>query len=326
MIFLREEVANSNYLRCRSGTHKNLLIEEAYGFKVGMGRLEADSVGEIFSSLADQGFLNSVSEVYSGLWDVVRYSGRTGEEPAVVRAAMEIFPREDDRAGGSPTFLIHYNPRSMANTNDFFVTKGTVILSLVGGQHMYFLGREADKRRDPSDIVAHQSRRRPHSFVGIVRRKQEQGQILATRAVFLASEATSISGTHCKNRDLPAKRNSYANTETSGPISTRSSLWQLISRSGTAKGACCSELDSEGSSHPWPRNTAEPHSFMSRTHLALRTRPACFVTRCWTEGPWRSETCRSPANAPAQNKGKRQWVLRAPLSADGKQRSRSERP
>lgn len=194
--FLRGRVANNGYYET-APQHIKAAIEEAYNFRTEIDHSPAAaSLGEIISSLTDKTRLNSVSEVYSGIWDVVRYAGRIGEEPFVVRAAMEIFPRDDSGTDGFPKFLVYYKPGSLMATLDHFEVEGAII-PLAGGQHMYFLGRETDSDY-PLDIVAHQVRRpRPQTpplqlFLGIVRRRQEQGQVLAARVVFLRSRCTNI--------------------------------------------------------------------------------------------------------------------------------------
>jgi hypothetical protein len=163
---------------------------------------------KISSAIVDQTetLLDSISNIYRGCWDVIRYSGQSlvARKPYVIRAALEVYPRDGERKGALPAFCIHYRPLSKMVTKDFFVVDGCV-MPLMGGHHMYFFGRELESDY-PLDIVANQSRQAVTSFEGIVKRKQESGQILVSRVMFLRSKQQNI-------KDLTPKVGTFLETE-----------------------------------------------------------------------------------------------------------------
>jgi hypothetical protein len=167
---------------------------------------DSASLQEIFNIIVDR--QHNISDFYTGCWDVIRYSGRLplGEEskdPYVIRAALEIYPPDSDgdKKSEFPTFRIHYKPLSQMGHPEFHKVNGCIV-PLQGGNHMYFFGRELESDY-PLDIIAIHSRERIPVFGGFVKRKQENGQILVSRARFIRSAEQNMEGLTSKIGTFP---------------------------------------------------------------------------------------------------------------------------
>ncbi len=146
---------------------------------------------------------------YEGVWDVIRYSAHQlvtpdrphEDDPWVIRAALEIGPRDPEQGRMEPWFAIHYRPRG---ARSFRRSTGSAIL-INKGHHFSLIGREHDVNA-PIYIVAEFVETREDYFQGLVIRRHSKGRLFASRVTFVRSKATKIG-------DLTDKINVYRETE-----------------------------------------------------------------------------------------------------------------
>src|SRR5215475_10908520 len=176
-------------------------VEDVFGLK----RPENTSITSIFSHVSNENAtdLDDISKLYKGIWHCFRYSAhvqpelRARELPGgkidalVVRASMEVRPRDPSQNRDHPSFEIHYRPRVHSGSQDFYTVVGT-ILSLGHRAHLQFIGHELVSEY-PLFIITSQPRKRVSTFNGFVTRKHEQGQIFTAKVTFVeAVKADSL--------------------------------------------------------------------------------------------------------------------------------------
>jgi len=129
----------------------------------------------------------AVSELLSGVWNVVRYAHH-GER--VVRAAMVIEEANDENGHDLPTFTIHFRTFVMTGTPAKLVVTGSII-PLRRGEHLMFLGQEGTDY--PLTIMVPKVLDKNTPFIGLVqRRHHERGAVFAIKAYFCRADVSSI--------------------------------------------------------------------------------------------------------------------------------------
>lgn len=137
----------------------------------------------------------NISRTYKGIWDVFRFGGH-GRQPVLMWAAMEITPCDTGDANSLPGFIINYRPHG--DPKGKYRTIDGFIVSLVGGQHMWFVGRDHTSHY-PLDILSEQrhsdggDEETITSFKGLVKRKHELGGIMTAHVMCLRTDAESLS-------------------------------------------------------------------------------------------------------------------------------------
>jgi hypothetical protein len=160
--------------------HIQKAIVEIYGSIDGIS--PPVSIATTMRSLEDPAYRESISLTYNGVWDVFRYAGHG--EGNIMWAAMNIAPLDPEVPNSWPGFEIHYRAHAEPKGSHRQI-RGS-ILSLIGGQHMLFVGQDHDSRY-PVDIVAEQRRSNGPSggsidfLTGIMKRKHETARVMVAK-------------------------------------------------------------------------------------------------------------------------------------------------
>lgn len=191
------ELANDGYFDA-SPSYIRRAILIAFPSIERAGAIIRGEVGEIFARCAseDEEDLAAIDSTYSGVFDIYRYAAhlKNEQEPRiiedpdtgnkkvigkVVRAAMQIFPREP--GAQFARFQLKYKPYPKENKRPANTTDGSLI---VIGQHMYFIGYE-NGTKYPLVISCLFDREVSYDFYGLVLRKHDKGgPIFSSRVYF----------------------------------------------------------------------------------------------------------------------------------------------
>lgn len=129
------------------------------------------------------------AQVFDGTWNVIRYS-HTGHR--VVRLALQV----EQNGFGRRVFKLYFRTREMTTGSDQtarFTTHGSLIV-LKGGDYVFFFGQEEAQPGDatpdgyPLSIICPTRIVSNGPFIGLVKRRHDEGVVFAIKAQFIRAE------------------------------------------------------------------------------------------------------------------------------------------
>lgn len=161
------------------------------------GQPVSASVAKTLASLRepDLHFRENIAHTYEGVWDLFRYGGHGKNNPVLMWAAMQIMRPADPKDPASlPGFVIRYRPSG--DPKGKYRTADGFIVSLIGQQHMWFIGRDHGTNY-PLDILCDQRQlsggqshpnddedgEKVSTFTGVIKRKHEQNRIMVSHVM-----------------------------------------------------------------------------------------------------------------------------------------------